>query len=234
MLRLISILLIIVGLGALGLGVISLMSPAPALNAEASDATTTTGTAAPPGSVGFDEPIVSIENMSNAAGTEILRRVPIAHETPDSAAFGRAFDVTLSIDATGAASAIAALPGRETVVEGEADVSGDVRVALTGSGFDIEDRSPADQVVSPITANTWRWEVTPVRTGPQDLVLEIYALVGDRALPVRTFRDTVTVEVSNFRRAIFFAQAANPLIMVLGGIGSVLGGAFTALRFFKG
>lgn len=231
MLRLFSVLLILLGLAAAGVGVMAMMSPeAPTeVSAEAEPRPVT-----PRGAMGMDsDGVVGIESLTQGPAAMVLQRVPIAHESPEAAVFGEVFDVTLSIDATGAASAIAALPGRERIVEGEAQVSSDVRASLTGSGFDITAQSPEDQAISPLTANTWRWEVMPERTGPQDLILEIYALVDDRALPVRTFRDTVTVEVSAFRRAIFFAQAANPLVIVLSGIGSVLGGAFTALRFFK-
>ena len=116
---------------------------------------------------------------------------------------------------------------------GTAQVGLDVRAALIGSAFEIEAMSPEDQAISTLTANTWRWKVTPIANGEHDLVLEIYALRGDRALPVRTFRDQVTVKVSALRQAITMAQTANPLFMVIGGIGSVLGGAFTALRFFS-
>ena len=39
--------------------------------------------------------------------------------------------------------------------------------------------------------------------------------------------------MTTLRQAINLAQSANPLFVVLGGIGSVLGGVVGALRLFK-
>lgn len=234
MFRLIAVILIIAGLAAVALGLVAMTAPTPLAPGE------TTGTAAsapgPPAPRNDSVDVPTFSPQSMGAGVDpaaALRSVPIAHETPAAARFGEPFDVTVAIDATGAASATGALPGTGTIVEGTAQVGRDVRVSVIGSAFDIEALSPVDQSISPLTANTWRWKVTPLVSGPHDLVIEVFALDGARALPVRTFRDTVTVEVSALRQAIDFAQNANPLFVVLGGIGSVLGGAFTALRFFS-
>jgi len=164
-----------------------------------------------------------------------LRAVPIAHETPAEATFGRPFSVTMAINsAEGATTATEALPGTGNVVEAEAQVSDTVRAIVAGEAFTVEAVSPATQKLSPLTENVWRWSVTPLKAGPQELVIEIYAVDEGEALPVRTFRDTVTVEVSRFGQAIALAQEANPLIMVLAGIGSIFAGLFGAARFFRG
>ena len=235
MMRLISLILILAGIGAVALGVLAWQAPEAVPVTESAAVETSAAPAPPPGTApSLDEPTFGTASAATeSAEVETLRRVPIAHETPTEASFGQPFDVTLAIDATGAESAIGALPGRTEAVEGTAQVGLDVRAALIGTAFEIEPLSPADQAISTLTANTCRWKVTPLANGEHDLVLEIYALRGDRALPVRTFHDEVTVKVSALRQAITMAQTANPLFMVLGGVGSVLGGAFTALRFFS-
>lgn len=241
--RIVSVILVVVGLLMGGLGVAGLLakSGSPRVTVSSDDVPDATAPA-PPRPVqpqmapGFDldgTGAIEPQTVRDAYIAERLRRVPIAHETPQEAAFGRAFNVTLAIDATGGDSAADALPGRESVVESEAQVSDEVKVNLIGTAFEIEPLSPEVQRLSPLTENSWRWRVTPVETGPQDLVIEVYAMLDGRLLPVRTFRDEVTVQVSTLRQAVSFAQAANPLFMVLGGIGSVLGGLFGAARFFR-
>ena len=163
---------------------------------------------------------------------ERLKTVPVAHETPASAEYKRAFDVTFAIDATGDTTAADALPGRGVVEEGEAKVSDKVEVRLSGANFNIVAASPAVQSLSPLTENTWRWSVTALSAGDHDLTFEVFAMDSDTATPLRTFRDTVTVKVSGLNRAIAFADQANPLFVLLGGLGSALAGIFGAIRFF--
>jgi hypothetical protein len=83
-----------------------------------------------------------------------------------------------------------------------------------------------------MTENTWRWSVTPLTAGDHDLVFEVFAIDSDAVTPLRTFQDTVTVKVSGLNRAIAFADQANPLFVLLGGLGSALAGLFAAFRFF--
>jgi hypothetical protein len=156
----------------------------------------------------------------------------VAHETPASAEYKRAFDVTFAIDATGDTTAADALPGRGIIEEGEAKVSDKVEVRLSGANFNIVAASPAVQSLSPLTENTWRWSVTALSAGDHDLTFEVFAMDSDTATPLRTFRDTVTVKVSGLNRAIAFADQANPLFVLLGGLGSALAGIFGAIRFF--
>jgi hypothetical protein len=163
---------------------------------------------------------------------ERLKTVPVAHETPASAEYKRAFDVTFAIDATGDTTAADALPGRGIIEEGEAKVSDKVEVRLSGANFNIVAASPAVQSLSPLTENTWRWSVTALSAGDHDLTFEVFAMDSDTATPLRTFRDTVTVKVSGLNRAIAFADQANPLFVLLGGLGSALAGIFGAIRFF--
>lgn len=163
---------------------------------------------------------------------ETLKTVPVAHETPRTAEYKRQFNVTFAIDATGDKTAADALPGRGVIAEGEAKVSDRVEVRLSGAGFEIVETSPGIQKLSPITENTWRWAVTPMTAGEQDLTFEIFAIDTDSVTPLRTYRDTVTVKVSGINRAIAFADQANPLFVLLGGLGSAIAGLFGAIRFF--
>lgn len=201
------------------------MEPAPMARSAAPEATSD---AAP-----------EISAMSASAPAELsfeerLQTVPVAHETPLSAEYKRAFDVTFAIDATGDTTAADALPGKGLVEEGEAKVSDRVEVRLSGANFNIVSTSPPVQSLSPLTENTWRWSVTALSAGEHDLTFEIFAIDSDAVTPLRTYRDTVTVKVSGLNRAIAFADQANPLFVLLGGLGSALAGLFAAFRFFGG
>ncbi|MEL7111661.1 MAG: hypothetical protein AAGK93_01825, partial [Pseudomonadota bacterium] len=52
-------------------------------------------------------------------------------------------------------------------------------------------------------------------------------------LPLRTFRDSVEVEVSRIGQAIALAQSISPITVVAGGIGSMLAGMFGFVGFFR-
>lgn len=250
MFRFLSFLLILAGLAALSWGGYQYYLSTQSSAASASP---------PAGSIGFDSsaesPVVAgtpnsrslaIETESGPADDDFfgvasadsdfmssLRTVPIAHETPKSAQFGRAFTVTVAIDATGDSTATDALPGTGNIVEGEADVSSSVQAQLSGQAFDIEIITPATQRLSPLTENVWRWKVTPTEVGSQELVIELFALIGTEALPLRTFRDSVEVEVSRIGQAIAIAKSVSPITVVAGGIGSLLAGLFGLISFFR-
>lgn len=184
---------------------------------------------APPEAVDIDDPNVTA--AVSESFIDKLKTVPVAHETPPSAEYKRAFDVTFAIDATGDATAVDALPGRGVIQEGEARVSDRVEVRLSGAAFNITPTSPPVQSLSPLTENTWRWSVTALSAGDHDLTFEIFAIDEDEVVPLRTYRDTVTVRVSGLNRAIAFADQANPLFVLLGGLGSILAGVLGVARF---
>ncbi|GAB5457244.1 MAG: hypothetical protein Hens3KO_02740 [Henriciella sp.] len=180
----------------------------------------------------LDDDVVSITSAGEGM-LDRLRTVPIAHETPSNAKFGRPFQVTVAIDATGDTTAADALPGTGNIVEGEAQVSSKVMAALSGERFDIEPVTPMTQTVSPLTENVWRWRVTPTEVGGHELVIELFAMEGDDALPVRTFRDKVEVQVSQIGQIIATIDSVSPVTMVVGGIGSFLAGLIGLVRLFK-
>lgn len=186
--------------------------------------------AAPPAIADIDDPDVT--TAVSASFIDSLKTVPVAHETPSSAEYKRPFNVTFAIDATGDTTAADALPGRGVVREGTAKVSDRVEVRLSGASFAITQTSPPVQSLSPLTENVWRWSVTPLTAGDHDLTFEVFAIDSDEVVPLRTFRDTVTVRVSGLNRAIAFADQANPLFVLLGGLGSLLAGIFGVARFF--
>lgn len=184
---------------------------------------------APPEAIDIDDPNVTAAVSESFIDT--LKTVPVAHETPRSAEYKRAFDVTFAIDATGDTTATDALPGRGVVEAGEARVSDRVEVRLSGAAFNIVPTSPPVQSLSPLTENTWRWSVSALSAGDHDLTFEIFAVDADEVVPLRTYRDTVTVRVSGLNRAIAFADQANPLFVLLGGLGSILAGILGVARF---
>ena len=253
MLRIFSFLLILIGGAALAYGGHQFMQ---------SQETSTQSAPPPPGSVGFDlsvddeEPplarstpvreavrrvtekpdldeMVGVASASTDDFLASLRTVPIAHETPKSARFGRPFYVTLSLDATGDDDALESLPGTGNIVEGEAQISDTVQALVSGEAFDVEAVTPATQRISPLTENVWRWKVTPMAVGNQELVIELFALMDQEALPLRTFRDSVEVEVSRIGQAVALAQSISPITVVAGGIGSLLAGLFGFVGVFR-
>ncbi len=205
-------------------------APMPAF--EAPPKTAATRSLSIPGAEDAAEKILGPETVQEDF-LSTLQMVPIAHETPTSAQFGRAFEVSVAIDATGGDSAADALPGRGEIVESKAQVSADVRATLSGDQFEIEAVTPVIQTVSPIQENVWRWNVTPLESGAHDLTIELFALNGDRALPVRTFRDEVEVNVSRIGQVIATANSFSPIAVVIGGIGSLLAGLLGVLRIFR-
>ena len=248
MLRLLSFLLILLGAAALAFGGYQYVN--------AGSQPSSVSTPAPPGSNGFDaggmqppsqptpsrsltsKPNLDSDDMFGAAMTTedflgSLRTVPIAHETPKGATFGRPFTVTVALDATGDDTATDSLPGTGNIAEGEARVSDTVQALVSGEAFKVEAITPDVQRVSPLTENVWRWKVTPTAVGNQELVIELFALMGDEALPLRTFRDSVDVEVSRIGQAIALAQSISPITVVAGGIGSLLAGLFGFIGFFR-
>lgn len=180
-----------------------------------------------------DEAPAKETETETASFIDRMYNVPVAYEAPTAAAYRESFDVTFALDGTGDQTAIDALPGEgANVVEGSAKISDRIKANLVGSAFDIELNSPDVQRVSLLEENVWRWRVTPVKAGEQSLILELFALEDGEAVPVRTFSERVEVKVSAFQRAVGLADTANPLFVVLGGIGSAIGGFFGFFRFF--
>ncbi len=228
--RVISIVLLVAGLAVAAIGVLAVVEPETPTSTVRDAVSVVDGDAA---LAAPDDTTRSIRPESAAPSNEPVR-APIAYEAPETALFGRSFDVTLSLDATGAASAAGALPGVQAIVEGEAQIARQIRAQLSGGAFDIRALSPETQAVSSVTANTWRWSATPTQAGDHELALDIFAMTEDGATPVRTFRGPIAVEVSRVGQAISLAQAANPLFVVLGGLGSALAGLLGAVRLFRG
>lgn len=249
MFRFFFLLLILIGLAALAFGGYQYFQ----IQDEPERAAT-----APAGSNGFDtssktEPVVSRSpgarsmSVESAASDDeffgvasvggdmmsALRTVPIAHETPSKAQFGREFTVTLAVDATGDDTATDALSGRGNVVEGEAQISSSMTALVSGETFEVRAITPETQLISPVTENVWRWKVTPTAVGSQELVIELFANLDGQALPLRTFRDEVQVDVSRIGQAIAIAKSVSPITVVAGGIGSLLAGLFGFVGFIR-
>jgi len=165
---------------------------------------------------------------------QTMRSVPIAYEAPPRAQFARPFTVTVVVDATGEGDGTEALPGSGQQVADTAEVTDRVQVSVAGDAFGVEPLSPAIQRLSDQTENIWRFRAVARDPGDQPLAIEIFALDGADALPVRTYRGTVTVEITRVGQAVALAESLNPVVVLLGGIGSALAGFFGFVRFFSG
>ncbi|MEM9738294.1 MAG: hypothetical protein AAF829_00355 [Pseudomonadota bacterium] len=250
MLRLIGLVLVLAGLAVAGLGVMAWTAPMERIVIAAPQPKMPESRVLLISASPEEDPVANaqgftgenrfnVESTTRSAASETVaageKTVPVAHETPREARFGQPFEVTLSIDATGASQAAEALPGTGKIVEAQVALSGDIQARLNGgTAFDVALDSPADQALSPASPNVWRWTVMPLASGEHTLVIDVFMKTESGTLqPISSYSDRITVHVSTLRQAITFAQTANPLFMVLGGIGSVLGGAVTALRFFS-
>ncbi|MEO1100796.1 MAG: hypothetical protein AAFW65_03025 [Pseudomonadota bacterium] len=194
------------------------------------------GSSSGAGDEAFSPQMMPAARSAEAAATNVadtMREVPIAYAAPQSAQFARPFDVSIAIDATGDDTAADALPSGSEITEDTALVTERLRASISGSAFNIEALSPEIQKLSSTTENVWRWRVTPREAGEQELAVELFGFDGEDALPIRTYRDTVAVEVTRVGQAIAIAEDANPIAMLLGGIGSVLAGFFGFVGFFR-
>ena len=163
-----------------------------------------------------------------------LQQVPVAYETPTSVSFGKTFQVNFAVDGTGDGSAADALMvGENKVVEGEAMVSERIQASLIGPAFQIEATTPSVQLLSSEQENVWRWNVTALEEGAHVLFVELYALKGEEALPVRTFQDEIVVTVGDFQRLVHIANHLNPIAIVISGLGTAIGGLFAFLRLVR-
>lgn len=249
MFRFLSLLLILVGLGALAFGGYqylqlqdqperraSASAPSESFGFDAPDAADSPVASSPRSlstpSAGRDDEFFGVASVGGDV-MSALRTVPIAHETPSKAQFGREFTVTLAVDATGDDTAVDALSGRGNVVEGEAQISSSMTALVSGETFEVRAITPETQLISPVTENVWRWKVTPTAVGSQELVIELFANLDGQALPLRTFRDEVEVDVSRIGQAIAIARSVSPITVVAGGIGSLLAGLFGFVGFFR-
>jgi hypothetical protein len=246
MMRLFSLLLILIGAGALAFGGYQYLqtepdgsstssAPSRSMSFDSAEKAVIAGSPAPEMAMSRSR---SMDDMFETASStdafmQSLRTVPIAHETPKKAVFGRPFTVTVALDATGDDTATDSLSGTGNIVEGEARVSDTVQALISGESFSVEAITPARQRISPLTENVWRWKVTPQAVGNQELIIELFALMGDEALPLRTFRDSVEVDVSRIGQAVALAQSISPITVVAGGIGSMLAGLFGFISFFR-
>lgn len=185
----------------------------------------------------FERRALTNDTSTGGAGASFQERLyeaPVAYETPASASFGQTFQVTFAVDGTGDTTATDALSLEgQRVVEGQAKISDRIKASLVARAFEIELISPEVQRVSLLTENVWRWNVKAIEEGEHTLIFELFALDGDEAVPVRTFRDEVVVSVSDFQRVIQVANSLNPIAIIISGAGTAIGGFLGFFRLFR-
>jgi len=90
-------------------------------------------------------------------------------------------------------------------------ISNRMEANLSGSGFKIEALVPQEQAVSRGKTTQWKWEVTPIKDGDQNLYLTLSAIidVSNQKEPfvIRTFDKTIKVEVSTGQRISTFISS---------------------------
>jgi hypothetical protein len=163
-----------------------------------------------------------------------LDSVPIAYNRPTEMRLGRAADVRMVIDSSGTTDLQAALEGFiGDIIESEAEVTSRVSAHLSGrDGLEIRPLTPEMQELDPAGSNTWQWNVIPKKSGSRTMELSIYAYPsGDAAArPVRTFTDTITVNVQTIDHLYAFAQTSEPVVGFVAAGASFLLAVWTFFR----
>ena len=199
------------------------------------DSVTEASTPAPPPTEETPDTPIDAGEVSNVEEDPLagLKLLPIAYETPNEATSGVPFDVTLAIDASGDDSAVEGLPGTERVEEAMARLSKEVEATLSGASFDIKLTTSARQTLSPVRESVWRWSVTPLSPGEQNLYLEIHALVGpDQTMMLESYSDLITVAVAKSSAGLS-ADSVRTYISILGGIISIILGSIALMAHLK-
>ena len=82
---------------------------------------------------------------------------------------------------------------------------------LTGTGFEIENYSPALQAVTSTRPTQWRWRIAPTSHGPQELHLSLLAhidVAGNSApLVVETREAVIQVDITLGQRVTGIVEA---------------------------
>lgn len=137
---------------------------------------------------------------------ERLSRANIAFNAPHRLRLGEQAVIHLRLSPSATPEAVreqlAAEVANPTVeiVTAEVAMANRMEARLTGTGFQIEATSPAEQAVSFREPTAWQWQVVPAQKGPQALHLTLSVLleVEGSATPrtVRTFQQTIMVVVT--------------------------------------
>ncbi len=169
--------------------------------------------------------------------TERFRTRQVAYNRPPAtAALGRAIDVSLVIDATGAGRATESLEGFSgEVVEREVALSETVLAQLTGTGFEIQSVSIARQNLSERIVNRWQWRIIPTEPGAHVLILELfgYAAGSLDAEPLDAYRDEIRVEVRPVDRWLGWASALQPVFGLIAGLAGAGSAGLAGVRFLR-
>ena len=70
------------------------------------------------------------------------------------------------------------LKGRGVLQINETKVSSSMKVRLTGINFDIKPQNGADKIIEPEKHTEWRFHVTPLKSGKQELHLTVYEIIS--------------------------------------------------------
>lgn len=165
-----------------------------------------------------------------------LERRAAAYNRPTEMRLNRPVDVSFVIDATAAPNPTAPLEGFPgSVIETEIETTDRVVATLTGVNFTVESQTLERQVLSPFQANRWQWQVTPTADGEQVLILEVFAFPAgsEDALPIRTYRDRISVAVEDQEKIVNFARSWQPVVALIAAVLSGLVAGFGLWGLYK-
>ena len=207
-----------------GLGLRSMMERKPSLTLESYRTSrdgigpsTTAGNEQSSDSTASDS--ITVAPFADVQALNLLRALPISHEVPSTAQIDREFTVELVVDASRDQELNEIVGGVSPEAAEALQDLPSIQVVASGEAFTVEWITPPIQRLSSTTENVWRWRVTPNSMGRQEHLIEVFAYYGPEVLPIRTFRDSVNVEVSITGQALRSARSLGPLTIIAGLIG---------------
>jgi hypothetical protein len=101
---------------------------------------------------------------------------------------------------------ISSFDKNESVESAQIKISDKMEAKLTGSGFNITEITPSQQVVSSKINTEWKWEVKPLESGRLNLYLAINAIVSvnneTSFRSLKTFSKIIEIDVKYTQRIL--------------------------------
>jgi hypothetical protein len=97
---------------------------------------------------------------------------------------------------------------QEETESAKVQISNRMKANLSGQGFKVQALVPEEQAISSEATTQWKWEVTPVEEGSQNLYLSLSAVVTvagrDAPIVIQTYSKDIEVAISPGQRVSKF------------------------------
>lgn len=161
-----------------------------------------------PHALGYESP-----NLVELAW-KLMHLGSVAFDTPKKMVLERSETVLVAVSPKLSPKELEGMLSKEVGrgVKGDAiKISSRMRAELIGPAFTVTSVMPADQAVRLEEPTRWKWVVTPMESGDQDLHVSLHAFLtisdgSERDIPIvlKTYERTIPIEVTYIQRARFF------------------------------